>query len=423
MRFRLNIWIPPLFLQIYLLFFLSLAIGGVVTYLANLNTLRKSQEAILKQTTFFAQQSLMELARGDIVRLENIMQEFQFKVIKAIPQNAQILLEKTNTFSSMQIFKIQQNYGFYLEYLGMDLVAFRDFSVELADEHGLNLWIFLEFLVLLLTFALILTLLHPLKVLQSGLEEFGEGNYKIKIPIPKEPQQAKLVQSFNTMCAKISKLMLAREFVLRNIGHELKTPISKAKLALELMPQNPQKALVSQCIRNLDSLTSQILTFEKVQEGKDLLFWEDFDVETLFLRALEQLLVAEEDLEVVLEENFTIHGDLQFLSIALKNCLENALKYKSKGKVVLRAFMCDGEGTIAVKNFGEALQQDIAYYLEPFARDKSHEFVCGYGLGLGIVKGVLELHEFRLEYYYKAGAHYFVMVLNSKGSGHGDYRD
>ncbi|PKT78353.1 ATP-binding protein [Helicobacter winghamensis] len=411
---RLRNWIPPLFVQIYLLFVLSLGIGGIVTYLANLNTLKKNEEAILKQTTFFAQQSLMELMRGDIARVERLINAFEFKPIKALPSNAQILTQSKNTFGLMQVFKVQQNYGFHLEYLGMELIAFRDFSVELADNGGLNVWIFLDFLVLLLTFSMILALLHPLKVLQSGLEEFSQGNYQTHIPVPKEPQQAKLARSFNTMCKKISKLMLAREFVLRNIAHELKTPISKAKLALELMPENPQKGLVSKCIHHLDNLSSQILTFEKIQEGKDLLHLEDFDVETLFLRTLEQLFIEEEDLEIMLEENFKIRGDLQFLSIALRNLIENAFKYKSGGKVILRAYVENGEQRIAVKNNGEALQQEIAYYLEPFSRDKEHALISGYGLGLGIVKGVLELHHFKLEYFYKQGVHCFVMKLESK---------
>ncbi|TLD84566.1 HAMP domain-containing histidine kinase [Helicobacter sp. MIT 11-5569] len=413
MRLKIKSWIPPLFVQIYLLFILSLGVGGIIAYLANLNSLKKNEEAVLRQTVFIAQQSLMNFIRGDIVRLKNAAQEFGFEIIKEIPPNARILFSTKETFGTIQIFKERQNYGFYLEYLGMDLAAFKNFGAELVSDDGLNVWIFLDFLILLLTFSVILALLHPLKILQSSLEAFGQGNYKIHIPVSKEPQQAKLAESFNMMCAKISKLMLAREFVLRNIGHELKTPISKAKIALELMPENPQKELVGKCIYNLDNLTSQILMFEKIQEGKDLLFLEDFDVETLLIKTLEQLFIEEEILEIVLDENFKIHGDLQFLSIALKNLIDNAFKYKSEGKIVLQAYKSNGECRIAVKNYGKELQQEIAYYLEPFSRDKTHELIQGYGLGLGIIKGVLELHNFRLEYSYKDNMHCFVMVFGN----------
>ena len=64
-------WIPPLFVQIYLLFILSLGIGGIVTYLTNINNLRKNEEIILKQIVFFAQQSLLELMRQNFMHLED----------------------------------------------------------------------------------------------------------------------------------------------------------------------------------------------------------------------------------------------------------------------------------------------------------------------------------------------------------------
>lgn len=403
-------WIPPLFVQIYLLFILSLGIGGIVTYLTNINNLRKNEEIILKQIVFFAQQSLLELMRQNFMHLENVSNEFGYTIVSEIPQNAMILLDNTDSFAEIKLFKFQQNYGFSLEYLGVEFVAFRDFSEELANGASLNIWLFLGFLALLLTFAMILTLLQPLRVLQSALDAFGGGNYKVRIPIPKEPQQAELAQSFNTMCAKISRLMAIRTFVLRNIGHELKTPISKAKLALELMENNSQKEVLRRCISNLDGLTSQILTFEKVQEGKDLLHLETFDVETLLLKTLEQLFLEEELLEIEILQNFQIFGDLQFLSIALKNLIENAKKYKSSGKISIIA----ENQRIGVRNFGSALQKDIDYYLEPFARDQSHALIQGYGLGLGIIKGVLELHHFALEYTYQEGVHCFTMVLEPK---------
>ena len=149
-------WIPPLFVQIYLLFILSLGIGGIVTYLTNINNLRKNEEIILKQIVFFAQQSLLELMRQNFMHLENVSNEFGYTIVSEIPQNAMILLDNTDSFAEIKLFKFQQNYGFSLEYLGVEFVAFRDFSEELANGASLNIWLFLGFLALLLTFAMIL---------------------------------------------------------------------------------------------------------------------------------------------------------------------------------------------------------------------------------------------------------------------------
>lgn len=413
--FKTRSFIPPLFVQIYFLFFISICVSGTIIYLTNVNNLKKSEEAILAKTNLLAQQSLSEFISGNTARLREIARNNHYKIIRKMPPNVAILSEIQDSFAEIKVFKSQSYYGFYLEYLDMTFIALKDYGSELSMSDSLNLWILFDFLIQLLTFAILLALLHPLKILQSALREFTKGNYKIKIPVPKEPQQAQLALSFNAMSRKISKLMMAREFVLRNIGHELKTPISKAKLALEMMPENPQKPLAIKCVRNLDTLTSQILTFEKIQEGGDLLVWSKFDIETLILETLQHLFLEEEELEVKIQENFKIYGDLQFLSIALKNLIANAQKYKSQGKILIQVGLEKNLKNIvtwglepeikeafvlSVCNVGKPLKQPISYYFEPFSREDSHVLIQGYGLGLAILKGILELHHFGFGYQY-----------------------
>ncbi len=444
-KFKISNLIPPLFVQIYALFIASLCVSGVIVYFANVNNLKKNEQAILSKTTLLAQQSLLEFISGNTKHLDKMIKSKHYQIVRQMPKDAVILLENQESFTKVRIFRFQSHYGFCLEYLGMTFIALKDYETELFMDDGLNLWIFLDFLIQLLTFSIVLVLLHPLKVLKNALQEFTKGNYKIKIPIPQEPQQAQLAWSFNEMSAKISKLMMTREFVLRNIGHELKTPISKAKLALEMMPENPQKSLVMKCVGNLDNLTSQILTFEKIQEGGDLLVWSKFDVETLIVETLQHLFLEEEELDIQIEENFKIYGDLQFLSIALKNLIENAKKYKSSGTILIQArveeklenivtwglspkekeFLC-----LNIYNFGVPLKQSIYYYFEPFSREDTHHLIQGYGLGLGIFKGILELHHLGFGYVYKEseqqenplkGVHCFKIIFPKEH--HGSHRD
>ncbi len=405
---------PSLFVQIYLLFFVSIVISAIITYSLNMASLREDEEKIISKTTFLAQQSMLELINGNTPRIQTLIKNYGFLRVDKIPQESLIIYQSSDTLAKMQIFKIQQNYGFGLEYLGESYIAQKDFKEQLAFGIHLNLWILLDFLVLLLTFAIILAILHPMKVLRNSLEEFTKGNYKVRIKIPKEPEQALLARSFNTMASKISKLMEVREFVLRNIGHELKTPISKAKFALEFIPQSPNKEILSKAIQNLDVLTSQILTFEKVQEGRDLLEFKEFFVESLVLETLSQMFISEEELEITIQENFKIYGDLSFLSIALKNLIDNARKYKSGGKIEVFTKKYKKGFCLGVSNEGERLQREIEEYFEPFYRDKKHELTQGHGLGLGIVKGILEIHDLKLKYDYQENRHFFVILFKGE---------
>ncbi len=402
---------PSLFVQIYLLFFISIVISVIITYSLNIANLRQNEEKIISQTTFLAQQSMLELINGNIRRIHTLIKSYDFVRIDKIPQESTIIYKSSDTLAKMQVFKFHQNYGFGLEYLGESYIAQKDFKEQLSINNNPILWILLDFLVLLLTFAIILAILHPMKVLRNSLEEFTKGNYKVRIKIPKEPEQALLARSFNEMATKISKLMEIREFILRNIGHELKTPISKAKLALEFIPPSPNKEILNKAIQNLDTLTSQILTFEKVQEGRDLLEFKEFFVESLVLETLSHMFISEDEVEVKISENFKIHGDLNFLSIALKNLIENAKKYKSGGKIEIFTQKQDNYFCLGVSNEGEKLQREIWEYFEPFYRDKKHELIQGHGLGLGIIKGILELHHLELKYQYKNNRHYFMILF------------
>ncbi|MDE5603395.1 MAG: HAMP domain-containing histidine kinase, partial [Helicobacter sp.] len=342
--------------------------------------------------------------------VESFVNHYGFLRVEKMQENADIVYGYGNNLILIKIFRFQENYGFMLEYSGNTYIAQKNFSKELISNAA-NLWIFLDFFVLILTFAIILAILHPMKILQFSLREFTKGNYNIKVPIPKEPQLALLAKSFNAMTTKISRLITTREFVLRNIGHELKTPLSKAKLALELMPTNPQKSIVSKCIRNLDKLVSQVLTFEKVQEGGDLLDKKEFFVETLILEVLETSFLQEEDLDLEISKNFKIYGDFSYLSIVLKNLLENAKKYKSGGKIKIIAKESEKGFILAISNQGERLQRDMKECFEPFYRDKSHELIAGYGLGLSIVKRILELHNMQLMYEYQENSHIFYFLI------------
>lgn len=89
--------------------------------------------------------------------------------------------------------------------------------------------------------------------------------------------------------------------------------------------------------------------------------------------------------------------------MALKNLVENGLKYSKDGKVYIES----NSNQIIVKNQGDKLEHDISYYLEPFCRDNSHSAVSGHGLGLSIVSEILFLHHYHLEYNYKDGFHIF----------------
>ena len=98
---------------------------------------------------------------------------------------------------------------------------------------------------------------------------------------------------------------------------------------------------------------------------------------------------------ILIDENFKIQGDLYYLSIAIKNLLDNALKYTNHLPIIIEI----DKNQISILNKGEKLSKEFEYYLKPFTQELSQR--DGFGLGLSIVKKILDKHHFQLLYSYE----------------------
>ncbi|WP_456457515.1 ATP-binding protein, partial [Nitratifractor sp.] len=201
--------------------------------------------------------------------------------------------------------------------------------------------------------------------------------------------------SFNAMADRLQQALNSKEELLREVGHELKTPIAKGKFALEGIDESPSKAILREALEDLDTLTSAILHQKRIDE--EPLEIRSFKVSTLIAEALSKLVVDEEKVRIDIED-FEVRGDLPYLGIALKNLVENALKYTRSFPIEIRT--TDGS-CIHVLSEGEALERSLAYYLQPFTRGSRRK--QGFGLGLSITKKILEKHGFTLNYVHSSG--------------------
>ena len=180
------------------------------------------------------------------------------------------------------------------------------------------------------------------------------------------------------------------------------TRLTQGLFALEKMPGSADRAVLQRCFGELERLTSELLQIEKL-EATGALERERFDAETLILQALSRTMAEEEQITLDIRDNFTLEGDRDYLSLALKNLIDNALKYATGYPVRISA----AERSVCVENGGEPLTKEIGHYLHPFSREARGSGSEGFGLGLSIVTRVLERHGLRLAYRYEEGVHRF----------------
>ena len=151
---------------------------------------------------------------------------------------------------------------------------------------------------------------------------------------------------------------------------------------------------------------SQGCIFEKIQQQQNLLHRDDFTVETLITEALSQLLLQDEtSIQVCIDENFAMQGDLFYLSMALKNLIDNALKFAQTLpiKIIVK------KKQIIVKNMGKSLEHPLVYYCENFIQGEYARTTKGFGIGLSLVKTILDKHHLSLHYNYTNGENIFTI--------------
>lgn len=324
---------------------------------------------------------------------------FGYTQVEEVPKNAIILHQSFNDILYFKIFTYDSFMGFSLFFL--------DDSINFVRLIGNSTWNNYKILILfsqlsiiaLLAFFLFYQVLRPLNRLHQAIEELKGGVYGKMLKINQFDEIGRLMQTFNTMNEKISRLIKARELITRNIAHELKTPLAKIKLSLSLKEGEELKNDVKRYMDSLEHISQNMLEYERIQADSFALSFEEFLSESAIFEALKDLDGQKIVLNII--KVVKISGDLHLLSIAIKNLVENAIKYSNDGVVNIEL----SELGMMFWNNGEPLEKDISYYFEPFYRGDITK--SGYGLGLSIVKEIVALHKMSIEYNYSNGKHIF----------------
>lgn len=273
-------------------------------------------------------------------------------------------------------------------------------------------------LVILLLLALTLSIIISSKIIKEikdmlkqlnlgVLQLFNSDKNIIKVNIGKNNELSEITNNLNSYLEKQDDIIRSREELLRNISHELKTPITKGKFLLENLKvkyKNEELKDINSVFVDIEELTSKLLQREKLNFAT--LNLSKFKVSTLILESLSKLSIDDESKVLLLiEDDFYINADKYYIIIALKNLIDNAMKYASKYPIKIKT----SKNILYIENIGEELSNDFIYYIQPFTREPNQQE--GHGLGLNIVNKIIQLHNFKLQYKYKDSYNIFSITF------------
>ncbi|MBO9514495.1 MAG: HAMP domain-containing protein [Variovorax sp.] len=246
-------------------------------------------------------------------------------------------------------------------------------------------------------YPIVRRLTKRLEELQRGVQRWGEGDLSMRVAQDGQDEVADLSKRFNSAAARIEELVRSHKSLLANASHELRSPLTRIRMGLELMGERPSQAAreeISRNIAELDQLIDEILLASRL-DAKEA---DMGTVETVDLTGLAAEECARVDAELDVTEGtrseaLTVRGVPRLLRRAIRNLLENARRYGA-GDTTVELASRGNAAEIRVSDRGPGVPAALRERIfEPFYRlPGASERNGGVGLGLALVKSITERH-------------------------------
>ncbi|WP_395349371.1 ATP-binding protein [Variovorax sp. UC122_21] len=246
-------------------------------------------------------------------------------------------------------------------------------------------------------YPIVRRLTKRLETLQRGVQRWGEGDLSVRVTEEGQDEVADLSKRFNASAVRIEQLVRSHKSLLANASHELRSPLTRIRMSLELMGDQPSpaaRAEISRNIAELDQLIDEILLASRLDASEA----DMGTIEAVDLTGLAAEECARVDAELDLVEGtdnaaLTVPGVSRLLRRVIRNLLENARRYGA-GEISVELGSADGQATVRVNDRGPGVPAALRERIfEPFYRlPGASERNGGVGLGLALVKSITERH-------------------------------
>lgn len=201
----------------------------------------------------------------------------------------------------------------------------------------------------------------PLYSLRLKVKEFADGNYDVDCKSVKKDEIGILSNEFDKSVKKIKKLRDSRQLFLRNIMHELKTPITKGKLSCAMLEDSPYLTTLENVFKRQEVLLNEFARIEKLSSNEIALKKENYSLQDIIDYSLDLLNHKKESVTCNISP-MSLHVDFELFGTAIKNLLDNGINYSDDLHVNIES----NEKQIIIFNEGKELEFPLERYGEPY---------------------------------------------------------
>ena len=255
-----------------------------------------------------------------------------------------------------------------------------------------------------ISFFMILQKLKPLIRLRRKIALFGNGDMDICFKTSATDEIGLISNELESTREKIRNLIESRTLFLRNIMHELKTPIAKGTIATQMLPTQKQKDRFSSIFGRLESLVNEFAMIEEVTSINDKGDFKEYRLVDIIDGAVDMAMIDRDSIDVDIDASIKQFASYRLYTTAIKNMIDNGIKYSPDSHV--KILMIDNE--LCFESVGECIKHPLPFYIEAFTKENPSK--NSFGLGLYLVDSILKAHDKVLAHEYHDGVNRFIFA-------------
>lgn len=253
------------------------------------------------------------------------------------------------------------------------------------------------------------TIAKPVNRILEATKKITEGNFNARIkPIHKKPKTEMdfIIEDFNVMAQELSGTEALRGDFISSVSHELKTPLAAiqnyaALLQSDDITEAQHNEYVKRILASSQKLSSLITNILKLNKLENQQIFPKAEVFNLSEQVREALLSCESlweerniEMHIDIADDVMIKGDEELIYLVWRNLLSNAFKFTLKdiGKISVTVKKEDGNAVVTVTDNGVGMDEEtVSHIFEKFYQGDTSHSIQGNGLGLPLVKRVLDI--------------------------------